>query len=146
MGGINNNETINTEIGNNLKRKNLFDKMSEGVRQVKGATSDMIRNYTDMKKDKTIKGDDYFHCKANYEASKRGGVGEKNAEYFGNIKEEFDYFKNRGRGISAVDVYADYLHDKDVNRQGRQLSKNELYKNSREACHYQRVRGINEKY
>ena len=65
----------------------------------------------------------------------------------GDTKEGFDYLKNRFyKGFSYPDALSDYLHDKDVNLQGRQLSKNPLYSNSIEACQYQRVKDINEKY
>ena len=39
--------------------------------------------------------DDYFHCKANYEATSRGSIGEKVAEKLGNAKENFDYYYNQ---------------------------------------------------
>ena len=58
-----------------------------------------------------------------------------------------DYFKNRiYRGLSAQESYVDYLHDKDVNAQGRFQAKTGLYKNSRDGCNYLRVNGINERY
>mgnify|MGYP004597462669 CR=1 FL=1 len=62
------------------------------LQQVAGAVGDMVRNYIDMKRDNTIKGDDYFHCKANYEAAQRGKIGENIAEKLGNAKEEFDFW------------------------------------------------------
>ncbi len=57
------------------------------LQQIVGAAGDMVRNYIDMKRDNTIKGDDYFHCKANYEAAQRGEIGENIAEKLGNAKE-----------------------------------------------------------
>lgn len=136
MGGIKNFE------GNLTRRSLLNDTQEIGV-----ALTDLYKNYKDMKKDRTIGGDDYFHCKANYTAAKRGITGETTARFIGDIKEEVDYFKNRiFRNLSAENAYTDYLHDKDVNLQGRQLAKNPLYKDAKEACRYQRVKGINEKY
>ena len=41
------------------------------LKQVAEALRDMNRNYWDMKRDNTINADDYFHCKANYEATSR---------------------------------------------------------------------------
>lgn len=136
MGGIKN-------FDSNLTRKNLLS----GTQEFGMALTDLYKNYKDMKKDGTMRGDDYFHCKANYTASQRGAVGERTAQFVGDIKEEVDYFKNRiFRNISAENAYTDYLHDKDVNLQGRQLAKNPLYRNAKDACRYHRVKGINEKY
>lgn len=58
------------------------------------AVRDLNRNYWDMRKDNTVGADDYFHCKANYEATLRGSVGEKVATRLGNAKETFDYYYN----------------------------------------------------
>ena len=87
---------------NNLKVDRIMKPKGETenrIKQIKGAVLDLKKNYYDMKKDNTKNGaDDYFHCKANFEATKRGELGERTAEYLGNIKEEFDYFKNRVKG------------------------------------------------
>ncbi len=72
------------QVPNNIQTQNP-------LQQVAGA-GDMVRNYIDMKRDNTIKGDDYFHCKANYEAAQRGKIGENIAEKLGNAKEEFDFW------------------------------------------------------
>lgn len=116
--------------------------------QIYGATGDMIRNYIDMRRDNTQKADDYFHCKANYEAAARGRYGEKTASYLGDTKERIDYFKNRMslKGMSPFDAYGDYLHDRYVNKVGRQQAKSGLYSNSKDGCLMYRVNGINEKY
>jgi len=115
--------------------------------QIVGAAGDMVRNYIDMKRDNTIKGDDYFHCKANYEAAQRGEIGENIAEKLGNAKEEFDFWDNQFRkGLSPQEAFSDRIHDRTINQIGRQMAKSGLYKNSREACYPYRVNGINEKY
>lgn len=115
--------------------------------QIYGAAKDMGRNYFDMHRDNTKKADDYFHCKANYEAAARGEYGEKTAEYLGDAKERIDYFKNRlFKGKAPVEAYTDYLYDQYVNQVGRQQAKNGLYSNSRDGCSMYRVNGINEKY
>ena len=107
----------------------------------------MVRNYIDMKRDNTIKGDDYFHCKANYEAAQRGEIGENIAEKLGNAKEEFDFWDNQFRkGLLPQEAFSDRIHDRTINQIGRQMAKSGLYKNSREACYPYRVNGINEKY
>ncbi len=117
------------------------------LKQVVGAIKDLARNYFDMKRDNTVKGDNYFHCKANYEATQRGRIGEKIAEKIGNAKEEFDFWDNQIRkGLSPLQAYQDKINDRTINQIGRQRAKSGLYKNSREACNPYRVEGINEKY
>ena len=119
----------------------------EGVKQATLAAYDMSKNYFDMKKDNTVKADDYFHCKANYEATKRGVIGEKFAQKVGDAKELVDYYiniliKNKNKNWA----YKDYYHDRAVNERGRQLAKNKLNLSSVEGCKGFRVDGINEKY
>ena len=117
------------------------------LQQFVGALGDMVSNYIDMKRDNTIGGDDYFHCKANYEATQRGPIGEKVAEKLGNAKENFDFWDNQLRkGLSLTAAYQDKIHDKTINQIGRQQAKSGLYKSSKEACYPYRVEGINEKY
>ena len=41
---------------------------------------------------------------------------------------------------------ADYRHDLDINNQIRNQFRLKLYENAKDACHYLRVDGINEKY
>ena len=61
-------------------------KQQNPIRQVVGAVADMTRNYFDMKRDNTVGADDYFHCKANYEAADRGDWGRSTATWLGNKK------------------------------------------------------------
>ena len=65
-----------------MVNKSKIDKLKE----VAQAVRDLNRNYWDMRRDNTVGGDDYFHCKANYEATSRGSIGEKVAEKLGNAK------------------------------------------------------------
>ena len=117
------------------------------LQQVVGAVIDMILNYVNMKQDNTIGADDYFHCKANYEAAQRGKIGENIAKKLGNAKEEFDFWDNQIRkGLTTTEAYQDKVHDKGINLIGRQKAKNGIYKNSKEACYLYRADGINEKY
>ena len=77
----------------------------------------------------------------------RGSVGEKIAEKLGNAKESFDYYYNQAwKGLSKQEAHKDRIHDKTVNKIGRQREKSGLYKNSKEGCKSFRVRGINDKY
>lgn len=119
---------------------------SEPLSQIAGAFTDMYKNYKHMRKDNVIGNDDYFHCKANFKATMRGKWGEKTAEYVGDAKERFDYFKNRFKGVSAIDAYADYHHDKYVNELGRQQAKNGLYSNAKDGCKFKRKPKTSESY
>ena len=119
----------------------------EKIKQAAQAVEDMNRNYWDMRRDNTIGADDYFHCKANYEATQRGPTGEGVAERLGNAKEDFDFWHNQAwKGMSALAASKDKMHDRQVNKIGRQQAKSGLYKNSREGCNLFRVKGINDKY
>ena len=139
-------ETINS-INNDLRKKGERGSLLGNIKQSFGAAYDMSKNYFDMKKDCTVGADDYFHCKANYEATKRGQIGEKFAQNVGDAKEEFDFWDNQIRkGLSYQEAYQDRVKDKTINKIGRQKAKSGLYKNSKEACQEYRVDGINEKY
>ena len=136
-----------SNIRNNIENRQQTTPQQNPLQQVVGAIGDMVGNYVDMKMDNTIKGDDYFHCKANYEAAQRGVIGENIAEKLGNTKEEFDFWDNQFRkGLSPLEAYQDKIHDRTINQIGRQKAKSGVYKNSREACYPYRVEGINEKY
>ena len=121
-------------------------KQQNVVRQAVGAIKDMNRNYWDMKRDNTIGNDDYFHCKAIYEAADRGDLGRSIAQWLGDKKEDFDYYKNQLRGLSALEASLDRIHDRNVNKIGRQRAQSGLYSNSRDACESFRVKGINDDY
>ena len=129
-----------------MRANQPMHKQQNPVRQVVGAVSDMVRNYFDMKRDKTIGADDYFHCKANYEAADRGDLGRATANWLGDKKEDFDYYKNQLRGLSPIKASADRIHDRKINEIGRQRAQSGLYSDSKEACSSFRVRGINAKY
>ena len=133
--------------GNGFENSELTENQINPFIQVMGAIYDMEKNYFDMKKDRTKKADDYFHCKANFDAARRGDYGYKTAKWLGDKKEDFDYYYNQIRkGLSPENALKDQIHDKTINQIGRQLAKNKLYSTSKEACQPYRVRGINEKY
>ena len=141
------NFSVRDELEYNKMRLNQsMPKQQNPIRQVSGAIADMTRNYFDMKRDGTIGADDYFHCKANYEAADRGDFGRATATWLRNKKEDFDYYKNQVRGLSPLAASVDRIHDRKVNEIGRQRAQSGLYSNSREACNSFRVKGINEKY
>ncbi|MCC6709936.1 MAG: hypothetical protein IT492_20460, partial [Gammaproteobacteria bacterium] len=65
-------------VGNNPVRfvdsKGLFN---PGDEQRADGFSDLIRNYSDMRRENRKGSDKYFHCKAHCEASRRGPGGEQ---------------------------------------------------------------------
>ena len=141
------NFSLRDEVEYNIMRANQsMPKQQNPIRQVVGAVSDMARNYFDMKRDSTVGNDDYFHCKANYEAADRGDWGRSIAQWLGDKKEDFDYYKNQVRGLSPIEASIDRIHDRKINEIGRQRAQSGLYTNSREACNSFRVKDINEKY
>ena len=141
------NFSLRDEIEYNFMRaRQSMTRQQHPVRQVLGAIKDMTQNYFDMKRDNTIGNDDYFHCKANYEAANRGNLGRSVARWLGNKKEDFDYYKNQLRGLTPIEASFDRIHDRKVNEIGRQRAQSGLYSNSKEACNSFRVKGINEKY
>lgn len=141
------NFSLRDELEYNMMRaKQSMPKQQNVVRQAVGAIKDMNRNYWDMKRDNTIGNDDYFHCKANYEAADRGDLGRLIAQWLGDKKEDFDYYKNQLRGSSALEASLDRIHDRNVNKIDRQRAQSSLYSNSRDACESFRVKGINDDY
>ena len=138
-------DNINLSDGNNNFQSQ--PKKQNPLQQITGAVGDLVKNYYDMRRDDTIGNDDYFHCKANFDATQRGEWGEATAKYLGDAKERFDYIKNRLKNnISAPDAYTDYLDDKNVNMQGRHQQKTGLYNNSKQGCLYFRKEDTDDKY
>ena len=110
------------------------------------AASDMIKQYLLMHADNTNGNDDYFHCKAHFDATRRGKYGERFADYWGDRKEEFDYYRNLIKGFTPQEASADYDHDRQVNKNSIHLSKNPLCRNAKAGCQRYRKNGINERY
>lgn len=112
-----------------------------------GAVYDMTKNYINMIKDNTINADDYFHCKANYEAAKRGQYGKNTAERLGQLKEIYDIYDNIvHKDMTLNQALDDYNHDMLVNEIGRLQALSRQYSNSKDGCNIFRVKGINNAY
>lgn len=134
MGGLNQSAERASETGN-FNRRNLLEETNEVVRQASGAVKDMSDEYWLMHSHKYQKLDDYYHCKANYKAAKRGEYGERVAEALGNEKEYFDYYKNQMfRGLNQKEAYDDYSHDMNINQIGRNRAKDGNFNSAQEAC------------
>lgn len=118
------------ETHNSLK-KSLEDDEKAG-----SAFGDMWRNFNDMKKFRIDGADKYFHCKANYEASSRGWMGEGVA-MMGDFKEMKDQFDDTLENVRG---------DLRANMHGRLSARSGKYKNAQEACARFRVEGITDEY
>ncbi len=142
------NEGLSTnKIGYKMADVLTVDSWTSPFGQRYNANLDLAKNYFAMKLDKTKRADDYFHCKANYEATQRGPYGELVANIKGLEKEKKDYYKNiKVRGLTPKEALIDYYHDNEINRIGRELAKTRRYKNAEEACNMFRVSGINSKF
>ncbi len=105
------------------------------LNQTIGAIYDLGKNYREMTNHKFKYMDDYHHCKANYEAIKRGDYGYKTAKNLMFYKELIDKPKNRYiRGLSQQETENDFIHDSYINALGRARAKFGNYKNSKDAC------------
>ena len=112
--------------------------------QIVGAMRDLGENYINMinanykstpemqRRGQTI--DNYYHCKANYEAAKRGNIGAVTAAGIGVGRELFDYPKNLLRNKSFAKANDDFKNDLNVNADARKMADSDLYNSSFEAC------------
>lgn len=85
---------------------------------------DMFRNYNTMKEMKLKESDPFFHCKANYEATKRSGVyGAGVANIIDAGKEMKDIFINKYPIADSVRDYRANLRGQRGALQGKTLEK-----------------------
>jgi hypothetical protein len=117
------------------------------LKQIFGSIHDFKKNYYDMRDDETIGGDKYFHCKANFEATRRGKLAEIMATILSDLRELSNARSNQSRkGLTEQQSIEDCAEDQFANKTGRQNAKNVIYKDAKDGCKQFRVRGINEKY
>lgn len=109
------------------------------------AFSDFLGNYKDMREVNVAGADKYFHCKANYEATKRGWDGFAAAAFISNMREAenlaIDPFR---KGL--LPVIKDIGQDQGANFHGRNAALSGRFSSSREACAIFRPKGLDEKY
>ncbi len=114
---------------------NYGAKIGDGVAQSQNALTHLYDNYRLMKSHDYKYLDDYYHCKANYQAAKEGYIGQKTAEIAGDIKEIADYYKNRLRGLTHQQAYEDFIHDRIINQVGINRATTGIkYPTASEAC------------
>ncbi len=128
----------------------MFDKINifEFLKKIYNVGDDMIGNYVDMRYDNTEGNDNYFHCRANFDAAKRGLIEAVIAIGVNHVKEFVDFPKNIiFRGLSLPEAIKDFNHDMSVDNDGlfRGLKAKEN-ETARKACHHYRVNGINPRY
>ncbi len=112
---------INPEAQHTLRQSVQYQ---NPLQQVTGAVGDMITEYFKMKKHGYKYLDDYHHCKANYNAVKRGYYGEQTAQNLGFTKELVDKVKNRYiKQLSESEVEKDFQHDLMINATSRARAK-----------------------
>ena len=125
------------------------------LEQTLGAIKDYCHNYIDMRnanlqsspqEQKIGKStDNYYHCKANYEAAKRGPFGSATAAILGYGREIADAAHNYlGKGLTWNDTKKDFQNDLNVNRVGRQQAAQNIYNSAQEACAQFKPNKLNE--
>lgn len=140
---------------NNLKVDGVINPEGETHTKIKeklatdeksgNAFGDFWKNYMDMREADTIDADKYFHCKANYEATKRGWEGFAAAVSVSNLREAVDLIVD-SPGDGVVPTVKDVMKDQRANKYGRDSSRFSGYTSAREACAIFRPKGLNEKY
>lgn len=113
-------------------RKSLEENEKAG-----NAFQDFKRNFDDMNATNFVRGDEYFHCKANYEATSRGWGGKLVAIGLGIAKEVKDLPK---WGM------ADVNEDIQINYYGRKAASSGKFKSAKEACARYRPEGLPDEY
>jgi len=107
--------------------------------QTAGAFHDFIKNWSDMREANTVNADKYFHCKANFEAYKRGWKGQEVAKSLSDIREIY------GRRKPDYTL-KDELEDQGANQYGRDMADSGKFVDAREACAIYRPKDLDEKY
>lgn len=109
--------------------------------------ADMNANYKDTIESNVVGADNYFHCKAHFNAASKGPTHEKIAEKIGTTKEYVDIPKNMiFKGLTLEAAIQDFKHDESINRTGRERAKSGEYKSASEACKEFIPNGLHKKY
>lgn len=119
----------------------MNDRLESAVDYTKGLGGffDLGKNYIDMRTANTKNADKYFHCKANYESTRRGNFGESLAKGLSNMREAF------GQKIKG-DPKDDMIADQAANKLGRTRAKSSDYESAQDACADLRPNGLHKKY
>lgn len=119
-------------------QKTIKDRLNESAEKA-GAFQDFVKNYLDMRAADTIDADKYFHCKANFEASKRGWAGDGVAR---SLSDQREAYGQKYKGEDKKDMVQDMI----ANAHGRSAARNGEYETAEQACAIFRPKGLNDKY
>jgi DNA-directed RNA polymerase len=122
----------------------IKEKVSEN-KSAENALNIFMRNRQDMMDANTIGADKYFHCVANYEATRSGWNGEKNAESLSNAREIL-FMPKEIIKHGFKDALKDSVHDQLANMYGRTAAKSGNFPSAQEACAIYRPKGLDDKY
>lgn len=122
--------------------------------QLGGTIKDFCNNYIDMlnanlkssddEKKEYRTTDNYYHCKANYNAAHRGSVGHTTAIILGNAREAADLPYNFKKGKTWRESWQDRENDLAINRIGRQRALSNQFKSAQDACTIFKPKSLNE--
>jgi peptidoglycan hydrolase-like protein with peptidoglycan-binding domain len=101
------------------------------------AFTDFKDSFDNMNQANTIGADKYFHCVANFNASRRGWAGKTVAHILSDAKEVKDVY---------IRGYNDSAEDQKANSWGRQAAELDDYQSAQQACAIYRPEGLDEKY
>lgn len=113
--------------------KNAFNPIVNGIEQATDLFYDGYHNYALMREGWKFL-DDYYHCKANYQAAAHSPEQVARMKTWGELKEAFDFYRNLAKGFTWDKAITDFCHDLQVNQIGRDRAQQGLYNSSYEAC------------
>ena len=136
-------ETNNNEIGsksiqhnnNSALKENTTNNIHNFASQIKNATEAMSNEYFLMHKHNYKNLDDYYHCKANYNATKQGVFGKATSHILGTGKEVVDLVRNTTyKRMPIQDAIKDMNHDLNINQIGRNRADKNIGISAQDAC------------
>ena len=119
--------------------ENSINQMFRSLKEKADTAKGMYDNYREMKNLGWKNADDFFPCKANFEAAQKSEESEKFAKFPGDRKEDADYYINRiYKGFSVYEALKDKEHDLKVNAyglaQGRKEREKPSGRTAKEVC------------
>lgn len=125
----------------------ILESCIDALQQILGTINDFIENYNDMKEANTIRGDKYFHAKANCQGAQRGELGAIVARGICALREFTDQFSNVfKKGMSLYESLIDSYEDFEANQYGREQGRNNPNADSRILVDKYRPNGLPDKY
>lgn len=125
-----------------------LEKIKENIKkkpEAQNAFEDFYKNYSDMREADTIGADKYFHCKANYQATKRGWDGFAVAGFVSNVREAVELITNPFK-MGVAETAKDTIRDQKANMHGRNSARFGDFSSAEEACAIYRPEALSDKY